>query len=370
MDPENNAPSRAEFDAMVREFREREQRLLQREQDLLDLLNASPPAAPPPPPPPPANPGPPPLPIPAPPPAPAAAPALPVDIPVEKPPSFDGKPAELTDFITKLHVYFIAQPHRFPNDLARCLTAAQFLHGTAFKWVQPSLIQNPLPPLLTNYNLFLTELKATFGDPNEQQTSERAIQTLRQHTSVAAYVAEFTRLSAIVGWPERPLHSMFYQGLKDEVKDQLSLADRPPTLQGLITAALRADHRIMERRAERGRPFPVRQPYLRPAAPLGPPAPPVPPASIAPVPALVPPLLAGPAPMDLGANRPVYRRLTPEERDRRMRANLCLYCGTAGHRAIDCPTRPARPQRLAAADAASPLTPPPAPPGNDLPRVE
>jgi len=364
---------------MLRDLRAREQRMMEREQELLDreqrlvdLLNAQAAAAPPPPPAPPAN-QPPPMPAPRPqsPPAPALAPVLQVDVPVEKPAFFDGKPSELTDFLTQLHVYFLAQPIKFPTDLARCLTAAQFLRGTAFKWIQPSLLENPLPPRITHYPTFIQDLKTTFGDPNEHVISERAIQNLKQHTSVAAYVAEFTRLSAIIGWPERPLHSMFYQGLKDEVKDQLSYADRPQTLADLIAAALRADHRIMERRAERTRPFPVRQPYLRPTPPLVPPAPSLPSLPVAP---FVSPLLAGPTPMDLGANRPTYRRLTPEERDRRMRSNLCLYCGAAGHRAADCPTRPARPSRLAATDGFAPIAahppPPLSPAGNDLPRVE
>ena len=32
-------------------------------------------------------------------------------------------------------------------------------------------------------------------------------------------------------------------------------------------------------------------------------------------------------------------KLTPEERQRRMDNNLCLFCGNAGHRATDCQKR-------------------------------
>ncbi len=34
-----------------------------------------------------------------------------------------------------------------------------------------------------------------------------------------------------------------------------------------------------------------------------------------------------------------HARISPEERDRRYRQNLCLYCSQAGHVKVSCPTR-------------------------------
>lgn len=42
-------------------------------------------------------------------------------------------------------------------------------------------------------------------------------------------------------------------------------------------------------------------------------------------------------PMQIGGTR-----LTPEERDRRIRQKLCLYCGQPGHLRISYPTRPSQ----------------------------
>ncbi len=44
-----------------------------------------------------------------------------------------------------------------------------------------------------------------------------------------------------------------------------------------------------------------------------------------------------PEPMQLG-----FTHLSTEERERRMRQNLCLYCGLPGHLRASCPTRPPR----------------------------
>jgi hypothetical protein len=50
---------------------------------------------------------------------------------------------------------------------------------------------------------------------------------------------------------------------------------------------------------------------------------------------------SGPAPMEVDSIR---GPLTQGEKDRRRQNNLCLYCGTPGHRALDCRKRPIPPQ--------------------------
>jgi hypothetical protein len=60
--------------------------------------------------------------------------------------------------------------------------------------------------------------------------------------------------------------------------------------------------------------------------------------------------------MDLSANR---RRITPEERARRMAEGRCLYCGGLGHMARDCPTKPQVPRPLRANETTTSPAPPP-----------
>ncbi|KAI2657226.1 Transposon Tf2-9 polyprotein [Labeo rohita] len=56
------------------------------------------------------------------------------------------------------------------------------------------------------------------------------------------------------------------------------------------------------------------------------------------MPLTLPAAEAAPEPMQLGTTK-----LTVEERERRLRGNLCLYCGLAGHIRANCPTRLPRP---------------------------
>jgi hypothetical protein len=68
--------------------------------------------------------------------------------------------------------------------------------------------------------------------------------------------------------------------------------------------------------------------------------------------------------MDLSAHR---RRITPEERARRMAEGRCLYCGGLEHMARECPTKPqpptTRPLR------ANEVTHSPAPPAVTVERI-
>ena len=49
-----------------------------------------------------------------------------------------------------------------------------------------------------------------------------------------------------------------------------------------------------------------------------------------------------PEPMQINASR--IKKLTPEEKERRRREDLCMYCGGKGHRAHNCPTKVASPK--------------------------
>ena len=66
------------------------------------------------------------------------------------------------------------------------------------------------------------------------------------------YASEFQRLRAYIGWNDKALYDKFYDGLRDNVKDDLArLERRPALLAELIKQAQRIDVRIVERLTER-----------------------------------------------------------------------------------------------------------------------
>ena len=115
---------------------------------------------------------------------------------------------------------------------------------------------------------------------------------------------------------------VFLRGLAGHIKDELVAHDQPSTLEGLIELATRLDLRIQARRRERrseapSRPTPPRSPQL-PRFPVTP--------SSFPMTSTASWRKGDPEPMQVGRTH-----LSPEEKERRRRQNLCLFCGQPGH---------------------------------------
>src|SRR5438045_5931361 len=185
-----------------------------------------------------------------------------------------------------------------------------------------------------------------YGDPDIVKSKTREINALYQTSSVSAYASEFRRLQAYITWNDQALFDRFYDGLRDNVKDGLVHENpRPILLEALISAALRIDAGIYERILERksattATPRQASTPHQitasRPTATAQ--------ASAWHQPAPPPTKQSthdATTPMELDQQRVT---LTSEEKRRRgdfrRLNNLCLWCGSALHHLVECPTAP------------------------------
>jgi hypothetical protein len=146
---------------------------------------------------------------------------------------------------------------------------------------------------------FSARFEASFGNTDKARTAAIKIRNLSQGNRPAAfYASEFLQLASDLEWDNPALMEQFRFGLRGDVKDlMLSFVD-PVDLEVAPTVGT-----------------------------TGP--------AISPLPRLPP----GPTndPMHLDAVR--FRSLTNEEKERRRRNNLCLYCGGTGHIVRNCPVK-------------------------------
>ncbi len=102
-----------------------------------------------------------------------------------------------------------------------------------------------------------------------------------------------------------PLKLLYRKGLSAELQLELACRDEGRTLEKFINITICIDNLLCSRRSSRS------------------------------------PLTSGsttvsePEPMHIGITR-----LSSEEKERRIRNHLCLYCGQSGHLRVSCPTRP------------------------------
>ena len=148
---------------------------------------------------------------------------------------------------------------------------------------------------------------------------------------MAEYSVDFQVLAAQSGWGDKALQGVFFfHGLADYVKDELAARDSASSLDELVSLAIRWYNRLHERRREKaGHPHaPIFQ--ARPSLPV-----PVERASSSSPAPRPTPSWTSEEPMQLGRSR-----LTLAERQCRIRAGLCIYCGLSGHSLVACPQLP------------------------------
>lgn len=227
------------------------------------------------------------------------------------PEKFDGNPDTLGQFISQCQIFMERSTRDFSADRIRVCFVTSMLTGRAARWASAKLERSSY--LMHNYRAFMMELKHVFEDPQRREAAKRKIRRLRQGMgSVVDYANTFQTVAHDLDWNEPALIDQFLEGLGDQIHEELSRHELPSTLSALISLAIHIERRQARAAAARKpRPDPPR--------------------------ALVMPQNHQPDPTEpVGGAR---MRLTQEEKERRRKLNLCLYCGSGGHYADNCPAK-------------------------------
>jgi hypothetical protein len=166
----------------------------------------------------------------------------------------------------------------------------------------------------------------------------------QKNREFSQYYAEFQVITADLDWNPLALRNALRSGLSEEMKDSFIHTDMPDDLPAFLMLCQKQDNQIRQCKAEKAAQHKWTSSIGSPSAPRAP-APPKAPEA-APVGTVAG--YTGPAPMDLSAGR---RRISDEERAKRLANGRCLYCGGFNHRAVDCAVRKkARPFKAAGAE--------------------
>ncbi|KAL0195002.1 hypothetical protein M9458_008574, partial [Cirrhinus mrigala] len=226
------------------------------------------------------------------------------------PEKFDGTAAKCKGFLLQCTLFVNQQPNLYATNESKIAFVCSLLTGKALDWATAvwNLGQSTYPSFAT----FLQSFKEVFQPSPESSEAGEQIVALKQGRRTAVdYALEFRTLAAQSGWNDGPLKLHYRRGLNQDLQVELACRDEGLTLNQYIDLSIRIDSVMRSRKPNR--PLPNVFPN-QPAA------------------------SSAPEPMQLGTTK-----LTVEERERRIRNNLCLYCGQAGHIRATCPTRPPRP---------------------------
>jgi hypothetical protein len=157
----------------------------------------------------------------------------------------------------------------------------------------------------------MSELKRLFSDPNAKTKAQMLLKRLNQGAgSVLNFSVKFRTLCVDSGYNQTALMSLFRDGLSNQIKDILaaSLVD-PEDLESLMELAIKIDTRLFDRKMETSQRSNT--------------------------------TLASASSADI-SNNYKWKKISLEERQRRIKENLCMYCGGPGHVANNCPKKKSR----------------------------
>ena len=172
-------------------------------------------------------------------------------IKLELPTKYTGKKEELIGFLTALCSYFYLYSAQFYVVASRVLFAASRLDGNALYWFEPTWRDFLLKlvdkrdefttAVFELYERFEEELWKVFGDTDEKRYIQECLALLCQTKLAFVYATQFRQDSLQAGINDEGLMQLFYEGLKEEVKDKLYCLDRPAMLDEYIEIAMWID---------------------------------------------------------------------------------------------------------------------------------
>ncbi|KAF9692879.1 hypothetical protein EKO04_009136 [Ascochyta lentis] len=132
------------------------------------------------------------------------------------------------------------------------------MRSNAFKWIKPFLqkaMSDKCPDEVSlwfdNFDKFKKLVKPIFRVSNKPAIARRNIQRIKQTQSAADYAAKFQRLAANTEWDDTALMTMFRQGLKPKVKEELMRTGASTdTLDELVNKAISIDVKLYELQIE------------------------------------------------------------------------------------------------------------------------
>ncbi|KAF8759682.1 K02A2.6-like [Rhizoctonia solani] len=224
----------------------------------------------------------------------------------------DTRGRKATQWLDRMMLWVALHRDQFNEEEQMVVWILYHMTDKAADWALPiigSIIKGKGNPP-TTIQALTAKFKEAFADPDAKQAAARKIAVLSQSTTTSEYVTEFRNLMAELDWNEEAYIAQFTRGLHWKVKELLSTKDSiPDELEAIFAAAIKIDNIRRENEENRPKKAPAKSP-----------------ATVATSTTTTRVRLS---------EDPNY--VTPEERDRRRAAGLCVKCGQKGHGIKQCP---------------------------------
>ncbi len=131
--------------------------------------------------------------------------------------------------------YFNAHPQNFTSESAKVFFTISYLNKLALEWFKQGILEDNLTQALewkSSWTEFIKELWTHFRPTNPTGAVEAELQhlTMASRAHLSKYLVRFNMLASRVEWGDAALCFQFYDGLPDQLKDQIAFLRKPDTL--------------------------------------------------------------------------------------------------------------------------------------------
>lgn len=238
---------------------------------------------------------------------------------VALPEKFNGDPTKLNGFIVQCAIYIAANPNAYQYPMEKVSLIASLLKDDAADWLYRYV--NSVELRNITYEGFIEQLRNQFDNSTTKFEAARELYYLHHSElgQVNKFIAEFQKIAPKTDWNESALINIFVLKLHPTLQTlYLTIEPQPTDALTAINAAKRLDDLCIlkiNNAPTSKNPF-SQMPLYSTTQTYN-------------------------TNKNTIENAPFKRitidgRLTPEERERRITNNLCLFCGMKGHSVATC----------------------------------
>ena len=129
-----------------------------------------------------------------------------------------------------MNVHMSAQFYQFRMKKNKIMLAISYLIDKAANWIQFYInkkfhsedSKNKKNKMFDNYDKFMNKIMTAFESMNLKKKIEWKLEHLKQKESAFIYTTNFRQIIFILDWNDEVYMLLFYQELKDEVKNKLA----------------------------------------------------------------------------------------------------------------------------------------------------
>ena len=158
-----------------------------------------------------------------------------------------------------MNVHMSAQFYQLEMKENKVMLAISYLISKAADWIQLYInrkfhlkdSKDKEDEIFDDYNKFMNKITAAFESVNLKRKTEWKFKHFKQKESAFIYAADFKQIISILDWNNEIYVLLFYQELKDEVKNELAKIKWSDDLDDMIKITVWIDNCLWEKQQKK-----------------------------------------------------------------------------------------------------------------------